>query len=619
MAFAVSAEARRKAEESGQARGNGSWPIRNKADLKNAIQAIGRAKPSERTAVKRWIIKRARELDAIDLLPESWNAKESGESVTLALDDWLTQDFNWVEERAGLLQTFNWVEEAGGLPPYIKRIAKHLKSKGMAESHAIATAVNVVKKMCATGDVNWPGKQDVNAGSRAEACAAVARWEAMKASHAAESLTAAGEPDTVDDLLARYEEEMAALAPETLSELESEPVQPAPEPAPEPEPALQAAATPQEEDPMPRLSLTDEGRPFLTASAIPVKPPAEWLEDPKLAAPTPLTITEDGRVFGHLATWGVCHIAHNDQCVTAPHSATNYAYFRTGALLTRDGGEVPVGQITLDTTHAGPKMTHMAAANHYENTGKAVADVVAGEDRHGIWVAGALRPSATEDQVRALRAAPLSGDWRRVGGNLELVAALSVIVPDFPVPRPTGLVASGAVQSLVASGIVAPSVVRESRTVEEAALAREVQEMLSPQDIAYLRTLIDREREVLADTAAEEDCGCDGTDDDAPQLGDRVIALANQRRVAKLAERVKQLRATATPQTTYACNCRKKTRPYGPASQTAAATTNTTTVPPKGRTQTFTYIAPTGVRTRYGSMLEAKAAAKRGGGKVQAA
>jgi hypothetical protein len=75
----------------------------------------------------------------------------------------------------------NWVDQQGGLPSYIKRIEKHLERKGMSKSHAIATAVNVAKKMCATGDVNWPGSQQVNAGSRAEACAAVARWEQMKA------------------------------------------------------------------------------------------------------------------------------------------------------------------------------------------------------------------------------------------------------------------------------------------------------------------------------------------------------------------------------------------------------------------------------------------------------
>jgi hypothetical protein len=80
---------------------------------------------------------------------------------------------------------FNWVEKVGGLPKYIKRIAKHLQEKGMKQGHAIATAVNAVKKACATGDLNFPGVQHENAGSRAKACAAVAEWEEKKArSHA---------------------------------------------------------------------------------------------------------------------------------------------------------------------------------------------------------------------------------------------------------------------------------------------------------------------------------------------------------------------------------------------------------------------------------------------------
>lgn len=53
-----------------QAMPDGSYPIRNTADLKRAIQAYGRA--SDKPATKRWIIKRARELDAMDMLPESW-------------------------------------------------------------------------------------------------------------------------------------------------------------------------------------------------------------------------------------------------------------------------------------------------------------------------------------------------------------------------------------------------------------------------------------------------------------------------------------------------------------------------------------------------------------------
>jgi hypothetical protein len=58
--------------------------------------------------------------------------------------------------------------------------------------------------------------------------------------------------------------------------------------------------------------------------------------------------------------------------------------------------------------------------------------------------------------VRELRAAPLSGDWRDVrGDNLELIAALAVNSPGFPVPR-VG-VAAGIQVSLVAAAVVAPA------------------------------------------------------------------------------------------------------------------------------------------------------------------
>ena len=49
---------------------DGSYPIHNVSDLKNAIASFGRAKNPELT--KKWIIKRAKELDATDLLPEAW-------------------------------------------------------------------------------------------------------------------------------------------------------------------------------------------------------------------------------------------------------------------------------------------------------------------------------------------------------------------------------------------------------------------------------------------------------------------------------------------------------------------------------------------------------------------
>lgn len=208
------------------------------------------------------------------------------------------------------------------------------------------------------------------------------------------------------------------------------------------------------------ISLDDEDADLsaddvaLVAGSFPVDPPEAWFQDPALTGPTPLTVDENGRVYGHLAVWGTCHVGFSGQCVEPPHSPTNYAYFKTGALRTKEGTEVAVGTITLDTMHAGRNLGPADTLAHYENTGKSVVDVNAGEDTYGIWVSGAMRPGVPDEKVRALRAAPLSGDWRRIGGNLELVAALAVNSPGFPVPRPQGLVASGQMESLVASGVV---------------------------------------------------------------------------------------------------------------------------------------------------------------------
>lgn len=71
----------------------------------------------------------------------------------------------------------NWVDNAGGLPKYIERIAVHLhEEKGYDIGRSIAVAVNACKRMCASGDLNFKGTQNVNAKSRSEACAAIAEW-----------------------------------------------------------------------------------------------------------------------------------------------------------------------------------------------------------------------------------------------------------------------------------------------------------------------------------------------------------------------------------------------------------------------------------------------------------
>lgn len=187
----------------------------------------------------------------------------------------------------------------------------------------------------------------------------------------------------------------------------------------------------------------------LTAAAIPVKPPVKWFEDPNFDGPTPISVTPNGAVFGHLALFNSCHIGFPGSCVKPPKNNT-YQYFHTGELETQEGDLVEVGKLTFNTGHASMQDSAKTAAAHYDNTGAVAADVRAGEDQYGIWVAGAIRPHLSDEDIRTFRSAPLSGDWRRIAGRLELVGALAVNTPGFPVPRTKVLVASGETETFIA-------------------------------------------------------------------------------------------------------------------------------------------------------------------------
>jgi hypothetical protein len=236
-----------------------------------------------------------------------------------------------------------------------------------------------------------------------------------------------------------------------------------------------------------RASLVASGGTQQMALSAPIAPPKDWFFMAEPDQPTPLTITPEGQVYGHLASWNVCHLAMPNgvnECVTAPRSNTNYSMFHLGYVTTAEGVDVPVGRISMNTGHAGDDWNPRRALAHYENTGLAAADVHARDGKHGIWFSGALRPDATPAQIRSLKASPLSGDWRRTTAGMELVMALAVNQPGFAVPRPKGLVASGALQSLMAAGMVPPkTIIKPGRPGA-----------LSTEDIMYLKRAAERER-----------------------------------------------------------------------------------------------------------------------------
>lgn len=215
----------------------------------------------------------------------------------------------------------------------------------------------------------------------------------------------------------------------------------------------------------------------IRAGGFPIAPPAAWMADPQFTddhprmeysecaetsqlvpVGVPLTVEDSGQVYGHLFAWGTCHTGYPNECVTPPSSPTGYAYFRTGEVVTAAGTRVATGVITMGIGHADLHMNAQEAAAHYDNSRYGVADVVMGEDGYGGWFAGSLRPDVTPEQVRALRALSLSGDWRTLGGQLDLVAALAVNHPGFPILRNLAAAANvpesatAKVRALVASG-----------------------------------------------------------------------------------------------------------------------------------------------------------------------
>lgn len=223
----------------------------------------------------------------------------------------------------------------------------------------------------------------------------------------------------------------------------------------------------------------DDGKPdFLkkkikakTAAGDPELPPIEYFTDPGFTEPTPLTIDGD-RIFGHIATWGTCHIGISKRCTPPPRSPSDYAYFNVGARRVQDGDQVRtvgVGHLTLGPDRPVPGAGHAPLSAsmadtvaHYDNTGTCAATVAAGEDRYGIWINGLIEPELSERDRERLAAAPPSGDWRAKDGALELCAILAVNVPGYPVPRarvasaapdvPLALVAAGATKPASAFG-----------------------------------------------------------------------------------------------------------------------------------------------------------------------
>lgn len=221
--------------------------------------------------------------------------------------------------------------------------------------------------------------------------------------------------------------------------------------------AMEMAAVPDNCKPCQAVAITASAADptVLTASATGWQPPAAFFNEPPMDGPQPITVDPvTGQLSGLLAVWGTCHVGFRDRCVTPPRSASGYGFFHTARIPT-DSGALDVGLITMDTGHADLDLTASSTVSHYDNTGTQAAVVRVGENEFGIWVAGVTLPFVTEEQRLRLSLASFSGDWRHIRGGAELVAALAVNTPGFPMPaRKTGT--DNIEYALVAAGALPP-------------------------------------------------------------------------------------------------------------------------------------------------------------------
>ncbi len=181
----------------------------------------------------------------------------------------------------------------------------------------------------------------------------------------------------------------------------------------------------------PNLSLVAAAQPRIVPPDI---YPASYFEDPKLTEPTPIHVTADGRVIGHLACWNAEHRAYPNQQVTPYRSHSGYAEFHQSPVHLDNDEVLRVGRLTVGGGHAVPGRGMRAALEHHDNVSTCWAFVRAGEDDIGIWVSGAIEANAPERMVKLALQTPHSGHWEPVAGHPELILGHAVNAPGFSTP-----------------------------------------------------------------------------------------------------------------------------------------------------------------------------------------
>jgi hypothetical protein len=262
---------------------------------------------------------------------------------------------------------------------------------------------------------------------------------------------------------------------------------------------------------------TESALALVASVATQTRPPVAAFTLPELDGPTPITWDwENGRVFGHIATWQTCHVGYADVCVTAPKDSSGaYAAFNRFPVETEDAGTVWAGRITVGGRHASLDLDASRTMTVYDEKTVA-AHVRAYTDAYGIVVAGPIELPEDSPHRAALDRRKVSGDWRETSEGLSLVEVLALspgprahAEPGFPIPgtfsragRQVALTAAlgpdpdaGTLLRSTAAVVDVDALAEalERRQADRAARAQAVEELA-----AALKDVTDKERAELA-------------------------------------------------------------------------------------------------------------------------
>lgn len=453
-----SPEQRDKMAKNGEAMPDGSFPIADCEDLKNAISAFGRAK--DKDAAKAHIKKRAKALDCDVELPDDWSVEdEEGDEPAIGDED---------KKTAGIVGTGTLSQsEDPRTQALVARVQELLREGAVAVSIKHDLHPEVAERLAALEPK--PDDDEETMMQKMKEANEIYENADIRPRHVAIVDTAAfsnarltldedgygvSGPVTFEGI---YTGDVRTLKYGSLQwddELLPIPIIWDPENNDHDGVVVGSIRALERVDGMTTAvrpeAVTGEDVEAVTAAAGSNALPAAYFDTSWASRKQILTVDEEDplglrRVYGYAAPYGVCHRSDMGACFQYPKDVDKqHKGFHTGQEITlSDGSKIRVGALTmrgkhLDATLARKGVGFADVNSHRDDANTVFAMVRAWEGPHGLAISGVVMPGVDRDDLmRAMTLAPSVELWP-AGRGRTLVGIHLVPTPAWPVAASAG-------------------------------------------------------------------------------------------------------------------------------------------------------------------------------------